>query len=115
MPSSKTTIPFSVLLRRTVAAFVLAGAVGFAAYGVYAWLRVEREVQENTAIMSAFLASATQSFFENLANGLEPLGQLLDPMDVLHDPEVVRDHDRGQTTVSIPLGPYSSSLLIPLA
>ena len=82
--------PFTRSLRIAIIAFVLAGIVALFAYGVYTWQYEKREVRDNLTILSGFLASATQATFDNLGNGLEPLGQLLDKSDVLRNPEASR-------------------------
>jgi len=84
--------PFALTLRKAVWVFVLISVVAAVIYGVYSWQREQQDVKQNLTIMSGFLASATQSFFDNLGNGLEPLGQLLDSMDVTRDPEIARVH-----------------------
>ena len=89
---SKQFTPFARALRRAVWAFVLISALAAAVYGMYSWQREEEDVKENMTIMSGFLASASQSFFDDLGNGLEPLGQLLNQLDVLKNPESARAH-----------------------
>lgn len=84
--------PFALALRKAVWAFVLVSVVAAIVYGVYSWQREQAEVKENLTIMSGFLASASQSFFDDLGNGLEPLGQLLHQIDVMKDPEKARTH-----------------------
>ena len=88
----KSPTSFSRLLRNAVAAFLLAGTVSLVAYSVFSWEREEQEVRGNLAILSSFLASVSQSFFDNLGNGLGPLGQLLDQNRVLEEPEASRRH-----------------------
>lgn len=83
---------FALTLRKAVLAFVLASIVAATIYGVYSWQREQEDVKQNLTIMSGFLASASQSFFDNLGNGLEPLGQLLDRLDVIQHPEAARAH-----------------------
>lgn len=83
---------FALTLRKAVLAFVLSSIVAATVYGVYSWQREQEEVKQNLTIMSGFLASASQSFFDNLGNGLEPLGQLLDRLDVTQHPEAARSH-----------------------
>ena len=62
------------------------------AYSIYSWEREEREVRGSLTILSSFLAAVSQSFFDNLGNGLAPLGQLLDQNRVLEQPELSRRH-----------------------
>jgi len=69
---------------------MILASMALAAYGVYSWQREKNEVHENLGMLSSFLASVSQSFFENLGNGLVALGQSLDKSDVLDDPESVR-------------------------
>ena len=83
---------FALTLRKAVLAFVLSSFVAATIYGVYSWQREQEEVKENLTIMSGFLASASQSFFDDLGNGLEPLGQLLERIDVTQHPEAARVH-----------------------
>lgn len=84
--------PFALALRKAVWAFVLVSATAAAVYGVYSWQREQEDVKQNLAIMSGFLASASQSFFDDMGNGLEPVGQLLDQINVLNNPESARVH-----------------------
>lgn len=83
---------FALTLRKAVWAFVLTSGAAALLYGVYSWQREQQDVKQNLTIMSGFLASASQSFFDNLGNGLEPLGQLLDSMDAVHNPQIAREH-----------------------
>lgn len=82
--------PFSRLLRRAFVAFVLAGLLGLAAIGFISWEREQANTRENLATLSSVLASASQAFFDNLGNGLEPLGIQLRRIDVIGDPEAAR-------------------------
>ncbi|MHB1257039.1 diguanylate cyclase domain-containing protein [Thiobacillus sp.] len=82
--------PFSRLLRRAFYAFVASGLLGFVALGIISWDREQAEERENLAIVSGFLASATQAFFDDLGHGLDPLGQLLLQIDVVNHPEAAR-------------------------
>lgn len=91
MRSDRLT-PFARALRKAVWAFVLLSTLSAIAYGIYSWRREEQDVKENLTILSGFLASASQSFFDDLGNGLEPLGQLLDQVGVLQNPEIARAH-----------------------
>lgn len=84
--------PFSRLLRNALLAFLLVGTAALFAYGAYSWQREERDVRDNLLVLSGFLASASQSFFDELGNSLEPLGELLDEIDVRNNPEAVRSH-----------------------
>lgn len=84
--------PFSRLLRNALLTFLLVGAVALFSYGMYSWQREERDVRDNLLILSSFLASASQAFFDDLGNGLAPLGELLDQIDVRNNPEAARPH-----------------------
>ncbi len=89
-PRSKT--PFSRLLRRAFYAFVATGLLSFATLGVYSWDREKTDTRENLSIFSGFLASATQAYFDDLGHGLDPLGQLLQNIDVTNNPEAARPY-----------------------
>ena len=84
--------PFARALHKAVWAFVLISALAGLVYGIYSWQRVQQDVKENLTILSGFLASASQSFFDDLGNGLEPLGQLLDELEAIKNPEIARVH-----------------------
>ena len=84
--------PFARALRTAVWAFVLVSSLSAVAYGLYSWKREQQDVKDNLTILSGFLASASQSFFDDLGNGLEPLGQLLDEIGVMKNPEIARSH-----------------------
>ncbi|HQS57598.1 MAG: hypothetical protein B7Y56_09005 [Gallionellales bacterium 35-53-114] len=84
--------PFSRLLRNALLTFLLVGTVALFSYGLHSWYREERDVRDNLLILSSFLASASQSFFDDLGNGLAPLGELLDQLEVLKNPEAARTH-----------------------
>ncbi len=83
---------FSRLLRNALLTFLMVGTVALISYGVYGWHREERDVRENLLIFSGFLASASQAFFDELGNGLAPLGALLDQADFRTNPEAFRPH-----------------------
>jgi len=84
--------PFSLLLRRAFYAFLSVGLFGFVALGLFNWGREQADVRQNLSVLSDFLASATQAFFDDLGHGLEPLGQLLQRIDVLNHPEAARPY-----------------------
>lgn len=88
--STNNQIAFPKVLRNAVLAFMLGATLAIGAYGVYSWQREEHEVRDNLTILSSFLASASQSFFDSLGNGLVSLGQSLDKSRVLDTPEAVR-------------------------
>ncbi len=83
---------FARALRKAVWTFVLISTLAALVYGTYSWQREEEDVKENMTILSGFLASASQFFFDDMGNGLEPLGQLLNQLDVLKNPEDARVH-----------------------
>ena len=91
MRSIETT-PFSRLLRKALLTFLLVGIAGLSSYGLYSWQREERDVRDTLLILSGFLASASQAFFDDLGNGLAPLGELLDQLNVAKNPEFARAH-----------------------
>lgn len=84
--------PFSLLLRRAFYAFLAVGLFGFIALGLFNWHREQADARQNLAVLSDFLASATQAFFDDLGHGLVPLGQLLQRVDVLKHPEAARPY-----------------------
>jgi diguanylate cyclase (GGDEF)-like protein len=88
--AQRTSSPFARLVRGAFVAFVVAGTLGLIALGYTSWQREQRDVRENLGVLSGFLAAATQAYFDDLGNGLEPLGDLLARMDVLNYPEHAR-------------------------
>ncbi|MEW6133163.1 MAG: EAL domain-containing protein [Pseudomonadota bacterium] len=86
----ETSSSFTRLLRNSVLAFVVGGTAALFAYCLHSWEREEREVRDNLLIQSNFLASISDSFFDNMGNGLGSLGQLLDKCGVLHNPQGCR-------------------------
>jgi diguanylate cyclase (GGDEF)-like protein len=78
-------------LRRAIIVFAASALAGLVAYSVHTWNREKQEVNDNLAILSGYLATAAQSWFDNLGNGLEPLGELAVRNDVLRNPEGMRD------------------------
>jgi diguanylate cyclase (GGDEF)-like protein len=81
---------FARLLRRAYLLSALAGVAILAIYGVYSWNQEQRDAQKQLAVLSGYLATASQAFFDNLGNSLEPVGALLDRLDVQENPEVAR-------------------------
>ena len=81
---------FARLLRRAYLLFALSGATILASYGVYSWNQEQRDVENQLSVLSGYLASASQAFFDNLGYSLEPVGALLDRLDVLENPEIAR-------------------------
>lgn len=84
--------PFSRLLRKALLTFLLVGIVALSSYGLYSWQREKRDAHDNLTILSSFLASASQAFFDDMGNGLAPLGELLEQIDVIKNPELARPH-----------------------
>ncbi len=82
----------SRLLRNALLTFLAVGVLGLSTYGWYSWQREERDTHDNLLILSSFLASASQSFFDDLGNGLAPLGELLDQIDVRKHPQAASQH-----------------------
>jgi len=87
-----TKTPFSQLLRRAFYAFLAIGMSGFIVLGFYNWDREVADARGNLLVLSDFLASATQAFFDDLGHGLQPLGQLLQRIDVINHPETARPY-----------------------
>jgi len=87
--------PFSRLLRNALLTFLLVGSLSLIAYGVYSWHREGRDVRDNLLILSGFLASASQSFFDEMGNSLEPLGDLIERSDVTSHVEIIRPYLNG--------------------
>ena len=87
---AETLTSFTILLRNSVLGLLIGGTVALFAYCLHSWQREEEEVRKNLLVQSSFLASASQSFFDNLGNGLKPLGQLLENQDILKNPEAGR-------------------------
>ncbi len=91
MPVRKAT-SFSLLLRNALLTLSVVGTTALLAYGFYSWQREERDVRENLQTLSRFLASASQSFFDELGNGLAPLGDLLSLSELRRNPEALRTY-----------------------
>lgn len=83
---------FSRLLRNALLTFFLVGTVALFAYGAYGWQREKRDAHDNLLTFSGFLASASQAFFDELGNGLAPLGELLDRPQLYANPESLRPY-----------------------
>ena len=81
MRAGKLT-PYSWLLRKALLTFLIVGILVLSAYGVYSWKREEHDARENFLILSGFLASFSQIYFDDLGNGLAPLGDLLAQTDL---------------------------------
>ena len=80
---------FSRLLRNALLTFFLVGTVALFSYGMHSWQREERDAQDNLLMLASFLASASQAFFDELGNGLAPLGELLDQPALRVSPETL--------------------------
>ena len=83
---------FPHLLRNALLTFLLVGTVALFSYGVYSWQREERDARDNLLTRSSFLASASQAFFDELGNGLAPLGELLERPEIRASPETLRPY-----------------------
>jgi len=81
---------FSRLLRKAFYIFLAMGLLGFVTLGFVNWDREQQDTRQHLTVLSGFLASATQAFFDDLGHGLEPLGQLLQREGVLLRPENAR-------------------------
>ncbi|MHB1053742.1 MAG: bifunctional diguanylate cyclase/phosphodiesterase [Thiobacillus sp.] len=90
MPSSESNFP--LLLRLTFLASIILGTAAMGVAGYWSWQREARELNNNLQIQAGFLASASQAVFDNMGNGLAPLGDLLQTLDVLDHPELARPH-----------------------
>src|SRR3569832_387477 len=66
MPSRS---PFSRVMRRAFYAFVAAVLLGFVALGIFSWDREQADERKILSVLSGFLASATQAFFDDLGHG----------------------------------------------
>lgn len=84
--------PFARSLRRAFYVFLAMGLMGFVALGIVNWNREVKDTRRNLSIYAGFLASASQAFFDDLGHGLQPLGQLLQKIDVVRDPEASRPY-----------------------
>ncbi|MDP2266437.1 MAG: hypothetical protein Q8J70_07805, partial [Thiobacillus sp.] len=80
---------FPRLLRNALLTFFLVGTIALFSYGVHSWQREERDAQDNLLMLASFLASASQAFFDELGNGLAPLGELLDQPALRVSPETL--------------------------
>ena len=81
---------FPRILRLAFLASIVLGTVAMGFAGYWSWQREVREVNSNLQIQAGFLASASQAVFDNLGNGLAPLGEQLQTLDVLNHPELAR-------------------------
>ncbi|OZA29357.1 MAG: hypothetical protein B7X93_06065 [Hydrogenophilales bacterium 17-61-9] len=87
-----TESTFSRTLRLAFLASIILGTTAIAVAGYWSWQRETRETNSNLQIQAGFLASASQAVFDNLGNGLAPLGELLQTLDILDRPERARPH-----------------------
>lgn len=83
---------FSRLLRNALLTFFLVGTVALFSYGAYGWQREKQDAHDNLLTFSGFLASASRAFFDELGNGLAPLGELLDRPELYDNPESLRPY-----------------------
>jgi len=84
--------PFARSLRRAFYVFLAMGLLGFVALGIANWEREVKDTRRNLSVYAAFLSSASQAFFDDLGHGLQPLGQLLNKIDVIDDPTAARPY-----------------------
>ena len=87
-----TESTFSRTLRLVFLASIILGTIAIAIAAYWSWHREIRETQRNLQIQAGFLASASQAVFDNLGNGLAPLGELLQTLDILDHPERARPY-----------------------
>lgn len=90
MPSTESNFP--LILRLTFLASIILGTIAMGVAGYWSWQRETREINSNLQIQASFLASASQAVFDNLGNGLMPLGDLLQTIDIDENPELARPH-----------------------
>ncbi len=83
---------FPLILRLTFLASIILGSISIGVAGYWSWQRETREINSNLQIQASFLASASQAVFDNLGNGLTPLGELLQTIDIHAHPELARPH-----------------------
>jgi diguanylate cyclase (GGDEF)-like protein len=91
-PTHWSESAFSRMLRLVVAVSIVVGTVAMGVVGYWSWKREIREVNANLQIQAGFLASTSQAVFDNLGNGLAPLGEMLDAIGVLDEPERTRPY-----------------------
>ena len=87
-----TESTFSRTLRLAFLASIILGMIAITVAAYWSWQRETRETHRNLQIQAGFLASASQAVFDNLGNGLAPLGELLQTLDILDHPERARPH-----------------------
>ncbi len=90
MQSKESSFPR--MLRLTFLASIVLGTTAISVAGYWSWQREVREINSNLQIQARFLASTSQAVFNNLGNGLAPLGELLQTQDILENPERARPH-----------------------
>ncbi len=90
MPSTESNFP--LVLRLTFLASIILGTIAMGVAGYWSWQRETREINSNLQIQAGFLASASQAVFDNLGNGLTPLGDLLQTINIHAHPELARAH-----------------------
>ena len=88
MPSTESNFP--LLLRLTFLASIILGTIAMGVAGYWSWQRETREINSDLQIQAGFLASASQAVFDNLGNGLAPLGDLLQTIAIDAHPELAR-------------------------
>ncbi|MDH5545399.1 MAG: EAL domain-containing protein [Gammaproteobacteria bacterium] len=90
--SSQLHTAFSLALRKALFAFAILSALAVTGFSMFSWSREQHDIKENLTILSGFLAYASQSFFNDVGNGLVPLADILDHANVLRSPEKTREH-----------------------
>jgi diguanylate cyclase (GGDEF)-like protein len=88
MPTPESSFPR--ILRRAFLASIIFGTAAVVVAGYWSWQREVSDTNADLEIQAGFLASASQAVFDNLGNGLAPLGELLQTLDVLNRPEQAR-------------------------
>lgn len=81
---------FPLFLRRALLASIVLGTLAMAVAGYWSWQRETRDVYDNLQVQANFLASASQAVFDNLGNGLVPLGDELIARGFLENPDQAR-------------------------
>lgn len=83
-------MPFSLLLRNVVLAFVISGMAALVAFAILRWKQENEDMARSLSIQAGFVASSSQALFNDIGNGMDPLGELLAQLNVTRDPEVGR-------------------------
>jgi len=83
---------FSRVLRNSFLSILVASSLAVLAYSLYSSSREQKDITANLEILSGFLAYASQSFFDDVGNGLEPLSQLIEQSLEVGNSESARPH-----------------------